>query len=269
MSKTFPGQRARKSLGWLLKWRHPLWWLPDIPSEQDEAYRRIWQHLRQVTEVADGRHDTPEWRSHDGDFVLCCVRVPPDALNPELEDVRTALGKLPYTRVHPLSFLHIPVQELGFLADTPRHRSDITESWLEEFIGQAESPISEFSPFDISLGGINSFVDATFLDIHDNGWLSRIQGRLTDFVKIPPATRYAYLPIVTIAHYTKVAPVGALVPTLTPWRDYRFGQFRVDSIDVVRIPTTEPYPELNVIHRIRLGRAQPLIDVIQGGGTSV
>lgn len=252
----------------MLKWRHPFWWLPDVPSEQDEAYRRIWQHLRQVTEVVDGRHDTPEWRAHEGDFVLCCVRVPEEALDPEIEAVRDSLRTLPYARVHPPGFLHIPVQELGFLVPAARFRSDITEQWLEEFIAQVESPVSEFRPFDITLGGVNSFVDATFLDVHDNGWLARIQGRLLDFVKVPPGTRYAYLPTVTIAHYTETAPVGPLVAKLTPWRDYAFGHFRVDSLDVVRIPTTEPYPELEVIHQIGLGRPQPLIDVIQGGASS-
>jgi len=262
------GQLIRKAGAWLLKWRHPFWWLPDVPSEQDEAYRRIWQHLRQVSEVADGRHDTAECRAYDGDFVLCCVRIPGDVLSPEMEDVCAALGTLPYTRLHPRPFLHIPVQELGFLTGRPRHRSDITMEWLEEFIGQAEMPVSEFSPFEISLGGVNSFVDAAFLDVHDNGWLSRIQGRLLDFVKVPPATKYAYLPTVTIAHYTEVAPIGPLVATLTPWRDQNFGHFRVESIDVVRIPTDESYPELEVVHRIRLGRPQPLIDVIQGGASA-
>jgi 2'-5' RNA ligase len=261
-------QLARKSIGWLLKWRHPFWWLPDVPSEQDEAYRRIWQHLRQVAEVADGRHDSEDWRRHDGDFVMCCLRVPADAMSPALDNVRDALRSFPYARVHPPEFLHIPVQELGFLTETPRHRSDIDQAWLDEFIGQAEIPISEFSPFDVSLGGVNSFVDAAFLDVHDNGWLSRIHSRLLDFVKIPPSTHYAYLPTVTIAHYTETAPIGSLVAALTPWRDQIFGQFRVESIDVVKLQTGVAYPDLEVIHRIKLGRPQPLIDMMHGGANA-
>lgn len=256
-----------KAFGWLLKWRHPFWWLPDVPSEQDEAYRRVWQHLRQVSEVTDGRHDSEEWRGREGDFVMCCLRVLEDATTPALDQLRDVLRDFPYARVHPPGFLHITIQELGFLTETPRHRSDIDQAWLEEFIAQSEMPISEFPPFNVVLSGANSFVDAAFIDVHDHGWLSRMQGRLLDFVKVPPSTHYAYLPVVTIAHYTETAPIGSLVAELTPWRDQFFGEFRVDSIDVVKLQSGVAYPELEVIHQFQLGRAQPLIDMIQGGAT--
>jgi hypothetical protein len=58
------------------------------------------------------------------------------------------------------------------------------------------------------------------------------------------------------------------VAALTPWRDQVFGQFRVDSIDVVKVPTGVAYPELEIIHRIQLGRPQPLIDMMHGGTTA-
>jgi 2'-5' RNA ligase len=255
---------SRKAIGWLLKWRHPFWWLPDVPSEQDEAYRRIWQHLRQVSSVADGRHDTEEWRGKQGDFVMCCVRIPSDALSSSLDQVRETLRTFPYVRIHPKSFLHITVQELGFLTDEPRRRGGITREWLDEFIGQAENPIGEYAPFTISLGGINSFVDAVFLDVHDGGWLSRIHGRLIDFVSVPPSNRYAYLPIATIGHYTESAPIGNLVAALTPWRDQIFGRFRAESIDIVKLRTGVPYPDMELIHRFELGRQQRLLEIVQG-----
>lgn len=257
-------QLLRKTVGWLLKWRHPFWWLPDVPSEQDEAYRRIWQHLRQVPQVADGRHDTEEWRSENGAFVMCCVRVPPESLFSSLDQLREVLRPFPYVRLHPTRFLHITVQELGFLTHLPKHRGDITQEWLDEFISQAEIPIGEYSPFTITLGGVNSFVDAAFLDVHDDGWLSRIQGRLIDFVPIPPNNRYAYLPVATIAHYTHSAPLGNLVATLAPWRDQALGKFRVSCIDVVKLQMGVPYPDLEVVHQFELGRQHRLIGKIQG-----
>ena len=238
--------------------------MSNIPDEQDEAYRRVWQNLRQVTEVADGRHDTAEWRAHGGDFALCCVRVPPDALSPLIEDVRAVLATFPFVRLHPDHFLHIPVQELGFLAQRPRHRDELSPARLREVIAQAEIPISEFAPFDVTLGGINSFVDAAFLDVHDHGWLARIHRRLLDFVAIPPDQRFSYLPQVTIAHYTRPAPIGNLPAALAPWRDQPFGGFRVSSVDIVRLRTDEPYPDLVLEHRFTLGRHFPLIEVVPG-----
>lgn len=239
-----------------------------MPSEQDEAFRRIWQNLRQIEQVADGRHDTEEWRSHGGAFVMCCVRIPADALSPALGDLRDALREFPYTRIHPDGFLHINVQELGFLTPRPEFRGDITQDWLDEFIQNASHPVTEFSPFDVSLGGANSFSDAAFLDVHDNGWLSRIQSRLVDFVKVPPRTRFAYLPVTTIAHYTRIAPIGSLVATLTPFRDTVFGQFRVTSIDVVSVRTGEGYADLEVVHAFELGEQRGLLDRVHGANAS-
>lgn len=252
----------------MLKWRHPLWWLPDVPSEQDEAYRRIWQNLRQVENVADGRHIAEGSRDGEDNFVMCCARIPATSLLPRLDQLRDALRPFPYVRLHPDSFLHIPVQELGFLVDDPRHRGQITYGWLKEFIAQSAIPIREFAPFPVTLGGVNSFVDAAFLDVHDNGWLSRIHGRLVDFVQVSPTTRYAYLPVATIAYYTGDAPVGALVAALTPFRDVEFGTFRIESLDVVKLQTGVPYPDMELIHRFELGHHHAFLDVMHGNATT-
>ena len=50
-------------------------------------------------------------------------------------------------------------------------------------------------------------LDAAILDVHDNGWLSRIHGRLLDFVSQPPSTRYAYLPELIVGRSGWVAKV--------------------------------------------------------------
>ena len=81
--------------------------------QQEEAYRRIWQNLRMVQDVRDGRHDTPEWRARQGPFAMCCVRIPRSCISPELDSLRMALESFPFVRSHPESFLHIPIQEIG------------------------------------------------------------------------------------------------------------------------------------------------------------
>lgn len=230
-----------------------MWWLPDSVSEQEEGFRRVWQNLRQAATVEDGRHDTAQWRNHSGKFAICCVRVPASALLPELAEVRQALRSLPFVRVHPDHFLHITIQELGFLTDSPEHRDEVAPERLAEFIGMAERPVSDFAPFEITLGGVNSFTDAAFLDVHDGGWLSRIHRRLRDFAIIPVDARYPYLPTLTIAHYTEPAPIGRLPAILSEWRDTHFGSFTVSEVDIVLISTNEAYPRLEVSHTFALG----------------
>ncbi|HEV2066526.1 MAG TPA: 2'-5' RNA ligase family protein [Thermomicrobiales bacterium] len=230
--------------------------MPDSNAEQEEGFRRVWQNLRQVATVEDGRHDTPHWQSHTGKFALCGVRVPASAFTTDLQDVREALRSLPFVRLHPDHFLHIAIQELGFVSDAPMHRDELARDRLDEFIAMAGRPISDFGPFEVTLGGVNSFTDAAFLDVHDDGWLSRIHRRLRDFAILPVDPRYPYLPTLTIAHYVESAPIGRLPAILSEWRDSRFGSFTADSVDILLLDTAEPYPELEVAHSFALGNGR-------------
>lgn len=233
--------------------RHPLWWLPDPAAQQAEAYRRIWQNLRTVAEVRDGRHDTEEWRAQGESFALCLVRVPLSAFIPEIEDLREVIGKYPFARLHPESFFHMSIQELGFITETPTSRQHLDRRRLDEFIAMAQRPMIDFPRFPVVLGPVNSFADAAFLDVYDGGWLSRIHRRLLDFVTVAPSTRYPYLPHMTLAHYDRTAPIGNLPAALAEWRDLPLGQFVVEEVDIVTISTREPFPPFEVVHTFKLG----------------
>lgn len=248
------------SIRWVLRWRHPFWWLPDVPTEQDESYRRIWSHLRQVENVADGRHDTDDYLSRRGDLIIVCARVPEDCIAPALEELRETLSRHDFVRLVPSSMYHITVQELGYLSSRPNGRDEITDQWLEEYLEQCQVSLKDFRPFDVRIGGANSYTDAAFLDIHDNGWFSRIQDVLVDFVSQPPRTRYPYLPELIIAQYIKAAPVGTLVHDLTRFRDRDFGKFRVEQIDVLRIPTTSGFGKPEIVQSYPLGRLTGFMD---------
>ncbi len=233
--------------------RHPLWWLPDPAAQQEEAFRRIWQNLRTVREVRDGRHDTAAWRDRSGPFAMCCVRVPPSSFVADLDNLRTVLSSFPYVRLHPESFLHIPIQEIGFVAGQPSDRDELTRKGLDDFIAQAHRPLLDFPRFRIALGPVNSFADSAFLDVHDDGWLSRIHRRLLDFAIIPPGTRYPYLPHLTLAHYDREAPIGNLPAALAEWRDRPLGEFVIDRIEVVLLDTHQTFPPFQVVHEFMLG----------------
>jgi 2'-5' RNA ligase len=246
-----PPSRRVRIPNWI---RHPLWWMPDIPAEQRRSFARIWDDFTRVESLTDGRHDVNGWSGHGGDFVMCCVRIPITEQRPELEDFRAELGTLHATRVHPPEFLHITVQELGYVTDTPRQREEFTTSRLDEFLGYVEGPIGDFAPFPITLGGANSFNDAPFLEVHDNGWLSRIHFRMRDFVIVPPDKHFPYLPFTTVAHYMSGESAEMARQIVETYRTTTFAQFNVSAIDVVRLSTSEPYPQAEVVRTIELGR---------------
>lgn len=194
--------------------------------------------------MLDGRHDTPDWRSHGGLFAGCIVRVPAADLEPALSELRDGLREYSFTRAHPDHFLHVMLQELGFVCDRPNRRDEIDHERLEEFVAAATPALAEAPPFDLRLGGANAFQDAVFLDVHDRGHCARLHHRLRELAAVPTVPRFAYLPHTTVAHFTTEAPIARLPATIARWRDRRFGAFMVPQIELVTLRLDEPYPSL-------------------------
>jgi RNA 2',3'-cyclic 3'-phosphodiesterase len=212
--------------------------------KQESAYRRIWSAFRTFKTVEDGRHDNADWRGHEGVFAVVVIRVPAETLQPALTEIRDGLEEYPNVRVHPDHFLHIMLQELGFVCDKPTRRDELTPARLEEFVASVTPALMGATAFDIQAGGANSFQDAVFLDIHDRGHCARLHTRIREIAAVPTVPRFAYLPHVTIAHFTASAPIDDLPATIARWRDHDFGTFRVDQIEIVTLQVDEPYPPL-------------------------
>lgn len=209
------------------------------------AYERVWTTFQRSHSTADGRHDTAHWRTHNGPYAACVVRVPVEALQPTFSRLRRQLAGLGGVRLHPDHFLHIMLQELGFVVPTPRQADEISETRLEEFAQSIVEPISNMRPLPVTLGGVNSFQDAVFLDVRGAHLLSRLHERLFELAAMPTLPSYAYLPHCTIAHYDGTTPHDEALSLLAPWRNERFGQFAITEAEIVTLDPAHPYPELS------------------------
>jgi RNA 2',3'-cyclic 3'-phosphodiesterase len=209
------------------------------------AYDRVWNAFQRSHATADGRHDTAHWRAHSGPYAACVVRVPADALQPSLTDLRRQLAALRGVRLHPDHFLHIMLQELGFVVATPRQPDEISETRLEEFAQSIVEPIANMRALPVTLGGVNSFQDAVFLDVRGARPLSRLHERLFELAAMATAPSYSYLPHCTIAHYDGTTPHGEALSLLSPWRNEGFGQFTITEAEIVTLDPADPYPELS------------------------
>jgi 2'-5' RNA ligase len=219
----------------------------------NDPFARVWNAFASAEVTADGRHDTPYWRSHEGPFAACVIRVNPQSLQPELNALRHDLARIGGVRIHPEHFLHIMLQELGFLAADPRHPDEINTSRLEEFAHAAASAVANVPPIIVELGGANSFLDAVFLEVHPGQPLSLIHERLYDLAAAPHVPDFAYLPHCTIAHYAGAVPVTDALNVLSSWRDAICGELHLAEIEIVTLDPTIPYPELESYAVIPLG----------------
>jgi len=217
---------------------------PLQPKRNVDPYQQIWDAFQQSETTSDGRHDTPYWRAQTGPYSACVVRVPGQVLEPGLSRVRGDLSRLLGTRIHPDHFLHIMLQELGFVVDQPRRPDEISAARLEEFAHAAAEPVSRIAPFPVALGGVNTFQDAVFLEVRSAEPLAQIHERLFDLAAVPHVPTFPYLPHCTIAHYDgNVSPREAM-RILDPWRNDVCGEFMVAEIEIVTIDPAESYPEL-------------------------
>ncbi len=246
----------------------PATWWPPIAVRQDDAYRNIWQDLRQHGEVTPppaarlGLSDRAQF------IAVCAIRVPATAeIRAALTPIREALARFPFVTLYPPGTLYITIQELGLLVDQPASSGEATNERIEEFSRQAGLPISDFPAFEIELGGFNSFLDMPFLDVHDDGWCFRIHHRLRDFVAGTMDDTYAYLPYVPLGYYTHAAEMGPFPAKMAPWRDTRAGRFTAESVDILRVSTRDPLAEPEVMHRFELGHHIGPTDSIREGTT--
>lgn len=209
-----------------------------------DPFARVWQAFTHAEATADGRHDTPYWRSHSGPYAACVVRVPFQALQPNLESLRRDLARIDGVRLHPNHFLHIMLQELGFVTDRPRRPDEMTPARLEEFAQAAVGAVANVAPVAVSIGGVNSFEDAVFLEVHAGGALHSLHERLFDLAAVPHVPTYPYLPHCAIAHYDGSVPVADARRVLATWRDAVCGEFELTEIEIVTLETAAAYPEL-------------------------
>ena len=223
-------------------------------QEIQTSYRRVWEAFTRAPSTADGRHDTPRWRGSSGPYAACVVRVPAANLQPQLDELRSALQTLAEIRLHPDHFLHIMLQELGFVVEHPSRRDEISAARLEEFAQSTIEPAASTAPFEIQLGPANAFEDAVFLEVGAGARLDKLHSRLFELAAIPREPDYPYLPHCTLAHFTGTSSTSLAVAALDPYRSQPLGTLAVTEIEIVTMAPGEPYPELQSYAVIPLGK---------------
>jgi 2'-5' RNA ligase len=210
----------------------------------EKSYRRVWDAFCLSKLTLDGRHDTPRWQAHGGVYAACVVRVDAQALQPILTELRAALVGLDGVRLHPDPFLHIMVQELGYVVPHARDPGQMTIERLEEFAQSSVEPVANTRSFSVDLGGVNAFVDAIFLESHRAGELVRLHERLFELSAIPRAPIHSFLPQCTIAQFVGGTPTEPVREALLPFRETKLGDIEVHEVEIVTFDTNQTYPHL-------------------------
>jgi 2'-5' RNA ligase len=236
-------------VSWLEPWR-----AKRAARRQDGAYRRLWQAFVRYPTLADGRHDDATWRAHNGRFACCLIRVPADQLQPELNRLRGALTRTDEVRLHPDHFLHIMVQEIGFICRKPSKPDEISIERFDELVSALSTALGDMSAFETTFAYANSFEDAAFIEVHDGGGCEAIHRRLREVAAVPMIPRYAFLPHLTVAHYLGDFDSYPTVKALQQFRDVAFGSFHVTEVEIATLRVDIDYPPIYTSRKLILGK---------------
>ena len=224
---------------WLEKWR-----TRRAARREESGYRRLWQAFARYPTLADGRHDDETWRAHNGRFACCLIRVPVQHLQPELDRLRSVLNRPGEIRLHPDHFLHVMIQEIGFVCRNPTKPDEISIERFDELSIALSTALNDMDQFETSIASANSFEDAAFLEVHDGGGCEAIHRRLREVAAVPVIPRYAFLPHLTVAHYLGNFDAFPTVKALQAFRDVVFGTFRVTEVEIATMRVDIDYPPI-------------------------
>lgn len=145
--------------------------------------------------------DFPEWHHGRETYAVWVLRMEEDAILDKFKSAREHLDGyllVPYRRQP-----HITLFVCGFLADTSKYNDDFTHAQLQAQCQALEK--ANISPFEIEIGGLNSFASAPYLEVHDPyGGIPRLREVLSrgarEFRTAP------YTPHLTVGLYADVFP---------------------------------------------------------------
>jgi 2'-5' RNA ligase len=153
-----------------------------------------------VTIPAEAR-DFTEWHHGRETYAVWILRLDDDAIREKFKAAREHLdGYLlePYRRQP-----HITLFVCGFLVDASQYNDDFTHEQLQAQFRTLEK--ASIAPFEIEIGGLNSFASAPYLEVHDpEGGVPRLREVLSrgarEFRTAP------YTPHLTVGLYSGAFP---------------------------------------------------------------
>jgi 2'-5' RNA ligase len=154
----------------------------------------------QTTVPAENR-DYPEWHNGRETYAVWVLLLEEEGIQNKFKAAREHLsGYLlePYRRQP-----HITLFVCGFLVERPRYNDDFTLTQLQSQIQALDE--ASIEPFEIEIGGLDSFASAPFLSVSDpKDGIARLRGALSlgarEFRTAP------YTPHLTVGLYSGAFP---------------------------------------------------------------
>jgi 2'-5' RNA ligase len=236
----------------------------------DEAWQQF--TARATTEDESAHEVDQQARNAKSSYVAFLIPVTGTAVVNATRPVREALAAAGVNEVLPSHYLHITV--LGIGLETVLRK---TNGSIARLMDRTSRALRDVQPLRLTVRGINSFPNAAFAEVHDEGGgLVALHDRLVetlhgvglpgfgpsamstqagpasgeaeqdraDHVNMPP-----YLPHLSLCYYDRAYPTAQIVPVLEPFREMEIGTLRVNYVTLAAVPFSD-YDRFPPITRI-------------------
>ena len=228
-------------------------------ADQAAEYASAWRTFLALDRAAPHSRDWARWANGRGPHLLLLARVTDPGAVAAVRLAQQALAGVEGVELHPISFLHVSIQSLGFqarpgLAPEP---GEVAPDELPCAIERLGRVLARLTPFPVALGAPNAFHSSVLLETHSGGHLLALRRALRSAE--PLARRVdpheGFLFHLTLGYFEECVRLDAVRAALRPLRSRPPTLFTVDALDLVALPTDQrvAYPPLEPIAHLPLG----------------
>jgi 2'-5' RNA ligase len=188
--------------------------------------------------------DFPEWHHGRETYAVWILKLEDDFVREKFKSARTHLdGYLikPYQRQP-----HITLFVCGFLVQEANYNDDFTHDQLQAQLRTLEK--ADIGPFEIEIGGLNSFASAPYLEVHDPHGsipdLREILSRSAREFRTAP-----YTPHLTVGLYSGAFQSGDVISRMASFSSKPI-RWKVEEIVLATYQAQEFAGRLNYLRKI-------------------
>lgn len=221
------------------------------------GYQRLWKMRSQAPIVTENWANS-EWARGRTDYITFLIRVETPEIITAAQKVQEGLMAFSSADPYPSVYLHLTVKETGcFLVNEKESEDEITLEELTKLVESAREALDGLEGFTVNVQNLNHFRSNIVAEAHDGGEIREMNRRLLGLEGVQKMgyDYPSFLPHMSLCQFKGAEEHDRLVGYLEENRETILGEFRVESVDLVKaiLPVKERYPVLETIHTFRLG----------------
>jgi len=190
-------------------------------------------------------------------YLIFLIMIKDHSIVQEIMRVQERLAKFPCANIVLADRLHITIREVGYLSRRKETQNNITWDLVPDIISRASRIFTDTESFTVGIGRINSFPNAIFLEVEDNGELFGLHKRLRK--ALPTITfskkeKCIFLPHISVTTFKSNRKFHELKEAIADMKRMKksMRKLKVEIVELVKIDDRR-WPSFQVVEQFRLG----------------